>query len=92
MLARKQTSIKVDPVAWNEAREILKGYNLTVSDAINIFLNKVRLKKGIPFDVVLPTQKQSTYLDTLRKRINKIDTDIDIDAMMNEMNDGLPRH
>jgi DNA-damage-inducible protein J len=92
MLARKQTSIKVDPVAWKEAREILRGYNLTVSDAINIFLNKVRLKKGIPFDVVLPTQEQGSYLNTLRNRNIRIDPMVDIDAVMNEMSDGLPRY
>ena len=92
MLARKQTSIKVDPVAWNEAREILRGYNLTVSDAINIFLNKVRLKKGNPFDVVLPTQEKGSYLITLRNRNLQIDPMIDIDDVMNEMSDGLPRH
>ncbi len=92
MLARKQTSIKVDPIAWNEAKEILKGYNLTVSDAINIFLNKVRLKKGIPFDVVLPTRGERSYLDTLRNRSAQVDPIIDIDAVMNEMNDGLSGH
>jgi len=32
--ARKQTSIKVDPRAWSEVKEIFKEYNLTVSDAI----------------------------------------------------------
>jgi DNA-damage-inducible protein J len=92
MLARKQTSIKVDPVAWDEAREILRGYNLTVSDAINIFLNKVRLKKGIPFDVVLPAQEQGSYLNTLRNRSIQIDPMIDVDAVMNEMSDGLSRY
>jgi len=43
MLARRQTSIKVDPIAWDKAKEIFQEYNLTVTDAINIFLNKVRL-------------------------------------------------
>ncbi|MDF1875301.1 hypothetical protein JHD48_06110 [Sulfurimonas sp. SAG-AH-194-I05] len=43
MIARRQTSIKVDAVAWDEAKEIFKEYNLSVTDAINIFLNKVKL-------------------------------------------------
>ncbi len=55
MLARRQTSIKVDPVAWEEAQNIFKEYNLTLSDAINIFLNKVRLEKGMPFDIKVPS-------------------------------------
>jgi len=57
MTARKQTSIKVDPVAWEEAKIIFKEYNLNLSDAINIFLNKVRLEKGMPFDIKVPSDR-----------------------------------
>ena len=89
MLARKQTSIKVDPVAWSEVKEIFKAYNLSVSDAINIFLNKVRLEKGMPFDIKLPQQNELSYIEVLRKRNLKVDNDINIDNLMNEMNDGL---
>jgi len=89
MIARKQTSIKVDPVAWQEAKAILKNYNLTVSDAINVFLNKVRLHRGLPFDVVLPKRNPTDYLDTLRNRDMRIYPAIDMDAIMDEMNDGL---
>ena len=89
MLARKQTSIKVDPVAWSEVKEIFKAYNLSVSDAINIFLNKVRLEKGMPFEIKLPQQNELNYIEILRKRKLKVKNDIDIDKIMNEMNDGL---
>ena len=89
MTARKQTSIKVDPEAWKEAKEIFKAYNLTVSDAINIFLNKVRLEKGLPFEVKLPQKADTAYLQELRKRDLHIDKEIDVDRLMNEMNDGL---
>lgn len=57
MTARKQTSIKVDPVAWEEAKLIFKEYNLNLSDAINIFLNKVRLEGGMPFDIKVPSDR-----------------------------------
>ena len=57
MAARKQTSIKVDPVAWEEAKIIFKEYNLNLSDAINIFLNKVRLEGGMPFDIKVPSSQ-----------------------------------
>lgn len=89
MLARKQTSIKVDPLAWSEAKEIFKEYNLTLSDAINIFLNKVRLEKGMPFDIKLPQKPNSDYLKHLRQREIKVDTSVDVDKIMNAMNDGL---
>ena len=89
MQTRKQTSIKVDPLAWEEAKEIFKEYNLTVSDAVNIFLNKVRLKKGMPFDMKLPSENDTDYLNTLENRHLKIDKNVDIDTIMNEMNSGL---
>ncbi len=57
MIVRKQTSIKVDPQAWESAREIFKEYNLTLSDTINIFLNKVLLEGGMPFDIKIPNAK-----------------------------------
>ena len=57
MIARRQTSIKVDPIAWDSAKEIFREYNLSVTDAINIFLNKVRLEGGLPFELKVPTQQ-----------------------------------
>ena len=64
MIIRKQTSIKVDPQAWESARKIFKEYNLTLSDAINIFLNKVRLEGGMPFDIKLPDVKTTDQNET----------------------------
>ena len=64
MIPRKQTSIKVDPQAWDSAKEIFSEYNITISDAINIFLNKVRLVGGMPFDIKIPS-------DHLKKAMNE---------------------
>ena len=89
MQARKQTSIKVDPLAWEESKEIFKEYNLSVSDAINIFLNKVRLEKGMPFEMKLPSSKDHSYFKKLHNRHIKVDESVNIDTIMNEMNDGL---
>ena len=57
MIARKQTSIKVDPIAWESAKKIFKEYGITASDAINMFLNQVRLYKGLPFEVKIPNDE-----------------------------------
>jgi DNA-damage-inducible protein J len=57
MTARRQTSIKVDPIAWDIAKEIFKEYNMSVSEAINIFLNKVRLEGGLPFEIKVPSER-----------------------------------
>lgn len=57
MTARRQTSIKVDAKAWDSAKEIFEEYNMTVTDAINIFLNKVRLEGGMPFNIKVPSDR-----------------------------------
>ena len=57
MGTRRQTSIKVDPRAWDAAKIIFKEYNLTVTDAINIFLNRVRIEGGLPFSVKVPSER-----------------------------------
>ncbi len=63
MIARKQTSIKVDPVAWESAKQIFKEYGITASDAINMFLNQVRLYKGLPFEVKIPSDRLQKAID-----------------------------
>jgi len=67
MSARRQTSIKVDAVAWDSAKEIFKEYNMSVTDAINIFLNRVRLEGGLPFDVKVPNHRLQTAIDEVKR-------------------------
>jgi len=67
MSARRQTSIKVDAIAWDSAKEIFKEYNMSVTDAINIFLNRVRLEGGLPFDVKVPSYRLQTAIDEVKR-------------------------
>ncbi len=77
MATRKQTSIKVDPRAWEEAREIFKEYNLNLSDAINIFLNKVRLEGGMPFDIKVPSSQLKKAMKEAKEDKGTYHDDID---------------
>ena len=67
MSTRRQTSIKVDPKAWDAAKIIFKEYNLTVTDAVNIFLNRVRIEGGLPFPLKVPAKR-------LREAMGEADT------------------
>ena len=82
MVTRRQTSIKVDPIAWNAAKIIFKEYNLTVTDAINIFLNRVRIEGGLPFSVKVPSER-------LRKAMEEADINdlVRYDSIEDMMND-----
>jgi len=77
MTVRKQTSIKVDPVAWEEAKIIFKEYNLNLSDAINIFLNKVRLEGGMPFDIKVPSDRLKKAMKEAKESKGSYHDDID---------------
>jgi DNA-damage-inducible protein J len=67
MIVRRQTSIKVDPVAWDSAKEIFKEYNLSVTDAINMFLNRVRLERGLPFELKLPSDRTLESIEQIKR-------------------------
>ena len=57
--ARVKQSLKDD------VESILEELHLTMSDAINMFMAQIKLKKGIPFDVRVPNKKTlKTFKDT----------------------------
>ena len=72
---RKQTSIKVDPEAWESAKEIFAGYDISVSDAINIFLHKVKKVGGLPFEMRDEEYREPTkeeILEGLKEAIEEV--------------------
>ena len=83
MAARRQTSIKVDAKAWDAAKIIFKEYNLTVTDAINIFLNRVRLEHGLPFPLNVPSERLKEAMD--EAEANELVRYDSIEEMMNDL-------
>ncbi len=72
---RKQTSIKVDPEAWQSAKEIFAGYGISVSDAINIFLHKVQKVGGLPFQMRDEEYREPTkeeILEGLKEAVEEV--------------------
>ena len=45
---------RIDPEVKNNAQNILNKLNISMSEAISIFLTQVSLNRGIPFDVKIP--------------------------------------
>ena len=44
-------NIRIDPLIKQKTEIILNNLGLTLSDAINVFLHKVILEHGLPFEV-----------------------------------------
>ncbi len=55
---------RIDPSVKEKAQKILKKLNISMSEAISIFLTQVSLQKGIPFEVKIPNKLTA---ETLRK-------------------------
>lgn len=52
---KMQTSVRVDDVFYNEAREVFSRFGLSFGDAVNLFLAKVSMEKKFPFELSLPS-------------------------------------
>lgn len=55
-MATTPTQIRIEESTKKQAVELLEGLGLNLSDAVNMFLRQVILRKGIPFDVAYPEE------------------------------------
>ena len=55
---------RIDPDVKKKAMGILNQLNMSMSEAISLFLTQVSLKRGIPFEVKVPNELTT---ETLRK-------------------------
>ncbi len=47
---------RIDPKVKTKAQKILSKLNISMSEAISIFLTQVSLTKGIPFEIKIPNK------------------------------------
>ena len=60
MAKTSSLNIRIDPNTKSLADGIFSRFGITLSDAINIFLNKSIMIGGLPFDVTLPQYNEET--------------------------------
>jgi DNA-damage-inducible protein J len=48
-----QTSVRVEESFYKEAKKVFDSFDLSFTDAVNIFLAKVAMEKKIPFELAL---------------------------------------
>jgi len=49
-----RTSVYLDEEVKNAAKELFGKYNISLSDAINMFLSQSVISQGLPFDMKIP--------------------------------------
>lgn len=51
------TQIRIEETTKKQAVELLEGLGLNLSEAVNMFLKQVILRRGLPFEVKYPEYK-----------------------------------
>ena len=69
-IVKETTSVKLDKAAKEKAKLIFSQLGLTMGDAFNLFLHQVNLKKGLPFEVKIPTELTHQVIEEARQGKN----------------------
>ena len=79
--------IRVDPSVKEKAEKTLKDLGLSITDAINVFLNQVILNDGIPFEIKKPRFNKETIqaIEDTKNGKNLSKTFDSVDEMFEEL-------
>jgi DNA-damage-inducible protein J len=72
---------RIDSGLKEEVEEILKQIGLTTSQAITIFMNRIKIERGIPFDLKIPND---LTIQAMRDADNDIGETITYDEFLKE--------
>lgn len=70
MMRNEVIHVRVSDKLKANVESILNDLGITLSYAVNIYLKQIEVKRGIPFDVVLPRQEKSKDIELLAKAVN----------------------
>lgn len=75
---------RVDPVVKHNAQLILKKLNISMSEAISMYLSQITLQNGIPFELKLPNDVTAKALKDSEKGkdLHKADS---VDALLQDL-------
>ena len=76
---------RVDPEIKRNAQKILSTLNISMSEAISLYLTQITLNKGIPFEIKIPNKLTAkTLKDSINgKELHKVS---DVDELFQELN------
>ncbi len=58
---------RVDPIVKQHAQAILQELNISMSEAISMYLSQITLHNGIPFEIKIPNKITSKTLSDVEK-------------------------
>lgn len=80
--------VRVEPSIKQKAEKTLNDLGLSITEAINVFLNQVILNDGIPFEIKKPKYNKATIqaLEDTKNQKNLSKTFNNVDEMFEELN------
>lgn len=84
-MARTSTiQARIDPEVKAKAKKIFNALNISMSEAISMYLTQVTLHKGIPFEIKIPNELTATTLRKSEegKELNKVEN---VDQLFGEL-------
>lgn len=69
-MKNKVILVRVNEDLKNNVEKILCDLGISLSYAINIYLEQIEINNGLPFDVILPAEEKKIEIETLAKAIN----------------------
>ncbi|MCH7676550.1 type II toxin-antitoxin system RelB/DinJ family antitoxin [candidate division KSB1 bacterium] len=75
---------RIDPETKTKAQKILNTLNISMSEAISMYLTQVALHKGIPFDIRIPNEVTIATLQKSEegKELNEVSS---VDKLFQEL-------
>ncbi len=75
---------RVDPAVKHNAQIILKKLNISMSEAISMYLSQIALHKGIPFEIKIPNEVTAKTLKDSENgnELHKVDS---VDTLFREL-------
>ncbi len=79
--------VRVEPRVKKQAEKTLNDLGLSITEAINVFLNQVILNDGIPFEIKKPRFNKETeqVIDDVKNGKNLSKTFDSVDEMFEEL-------
>ena len=76
---------RVDPEIKRNAQEILSTLNISMSEAISLYLTQITLNRGIPFEIKIPNKITAKILSDSEngRELHRVS---DVDELFQELN------
>ncbi len=72
-----RTHIYIDRDIKEQAQKLFSQFNISLSDAINLFLTQSVLNKGIPFRIEIPNEETQQAIKEAREKKNMQEIDFE---------------